>query len=52
MCMKKKLGSNKFEKIINTGGWRGVGIWSDGDGVSKKIKKLISGGTSVRTLTV
>ena len=50
--IKKNFGPSKFEKIIN----RDVGKegWNKerGGRVQKKIKKLISGGTSIRTLIV
>ena len=51
--MKKKFGSNKFEKILN--GW-GIGLRSAGGKergvVAKKIQTLISGATSIITLRV
>ena len=41
--MKKKIGSNKFEKIINKGGMLEQGVGRRREEVPKKSKKLISG---------
>ena len=48
MNEKNFFGSNKFEKIINRGSWNK----ERGEGSAKKIKKLISGGTSIGNLRV
>ena len=47
----KKFGWSKFKKIINRGGWNKEQE-PGGEGGCKKIKKLIRGVTSVRTLRV
>ena len=52
MNEKENFGSNNFEKVINK---EGGGEWNKKQGVGgggdlKKMKKLISGGTSIRTL--